>query len=203
MNPRWDQKNNNVVRNFWYLRTYAFWSLVLAFFAFSVVGWLWEVSLHLYGDGVFVNRGVMHGPWLPIYGGGVVLILVLLARWRSKPWLEVVLIVLLCGAVEYTTSAVLESTAGLRWWDYTGYFMNLNGKICGEGLTVFAIAGMISVYLLVPVLDSMWLRAKPKVLAVISIVLLICFSADIVYSAKVPNTGKGITDYSSYLEIEQ
>ncbi len=185
------------------MRTYAFWSLVLAFFAFSVVGWLWEVSLHLYGDGVFVNRGVMHGPWLPIYGGGVVLILVLLARWRSKPWLEVVLIVLLCGAVEYTTSAVLESTAGLRWWDYTGYFMNLNGKICGEGLTVFAIAGMISVYLLVPVLDSMWLRAKPKVLAVISIVLLICFSADIVYSAKVPNTGKGITDYSSYLEIEQ
>ena len=200
--PLWNEKNNNVVRGIRYLRTYTVWSVILAFFAFGFVGWLWEVSLHLFGDGVFVNRGVMHGPWLPIYGGGVVMILVLLARWRSKPYLEAILIVLLCGAVEYTTSFTLEQIAGMRWWDYTGYFLNLNGRICGEGLTVFALGGMGAVYLLVPVLDSMWSRMRTKVLAVVCSILLACFAADAVYSAIVPNTGDGITDYAAYQEAE-
>lgn len=202
LNPRWDEKNNNVVRSIGYLRTYTVWSLILTFFTFGFVGWLWEVSLHLFGDGVFVNRGVMHGPWLPIYGGGVVLILVALARWRSKPLLEAVLIVLLCGLVEYTTSFVLEVTAGMRWWDYTGYFLNLNGRICGEGLTVFALGGMAAVYLLVPVLDSMWSKVRPKLLSAVCAVLLVCFAADVVYSSIVPNVGEGITDYAAYQEIE-
>ena len=60
-------------------------SLVLIFFTFSVIGWLWEVSLHLFGDGVFVNRGFFHGPWLPIYGTGGILVIVLLKRFAKKP----------------------------------------------------------------------------------------------------------------------
>ena len=48
------------------------------FFGFCLVGWLWEVTLHLITHGEFVNRGMLHGPWLPIYGGGVVMIAVLL-----------------------------------------------------------------------------------------------------------------------------
>ena len=55
-----------------------------------------------------MNRGVLHGPWLPIYGGGGVLILLLLNKLRKRPVLEFVGIVILCGCVEYTTSVVLE-----------------------------------------------------------------------------------------------
>lgn len=47
---------------------YSLQTLILLFFTFSFIGWVWEVSLHLFGSGVFVNRGVLHGPWLPIYG---------------------------------------------------------------------------------------------------------------------------------------
>lgn len=196
--PLWDEKNNLVVRSIRYLRTYTIWSVILAFFVFSFVGWLWEVSIHLVGDGVFVNRGVLHGPWLPIYGGGVAMIMVLLARWRSKPLVEAVAIVLLCGAVEFTTSYLLEMTMGMRWWDYTGYFLNLNGRICGEGLLVFALGGMAAVYLLIPILDTMWSRIRTRAVTVVCILLLVCFSADMVYSHYTPNVGEGITDYSAY-----
>lgn len=68
-----------------YERTYSLRSLILIFFTFSFVGWLWEVSLHLFGDGVFVNRGFFHGPWLPIYGTGGILVVVLLKRFVHKP----------------------------------------------------------------------------------------------------------------------
>ena len=67
----------------------------------------------------------------------------LLNRLRKRPVLEFVGIVVLCGCVEYTTSVVLEILHnGERWWDYSGYFLNLNGRICAEGLLVFGIGGI-------------------------------------------------------------
>ena len=201
LNARWDEGKNLVVQNLRFLRTYTIWSIILVFFIFSFGGWAWEVSLHLINDGVFVNRGTMHGPWLPIYGGGVAMIVILLARWRSKPQIEVVLIVVLCGIVEYSTSLILEITSGgTRWWDYTGYFLNLNGRICAEGLLVFAVGGMLAVYLLVPLLDSIFNKINGKVLIGICLALLACFVADLVYSHFVPNVGEGITDYSAFEE---
>ena len=202
LNPLWNDKNNNIVKDIRSIRTYTIWSVILVFFSFAFVGWCWEVGIHLVQDGVFVNRGVMHGPWLPIYGGGVAMILVLLAKWRRNPLQEAMSIIILCGIVEYSTSWYLEVTKGMRWWDYTGYFLNLNGRICGEGLMVFALGGMAAVYLLVPVLDTMWSKLKPKVMAGICIVLLVCFAADMVYTKLVPNVGDGITDYAAYTQIE-
>lgn len=86
LNPLWQESSDTVVHSVRYLRTYTVVSIIMIFFAFSFVGWGWEVTLHLVKDGVFVNRGVMHGPWLPVYGSGVSLIVVLLARWREAPY---------------------------------------------------------------------------------------------------------------------
>lgn len=54
-------------------RSYSLVNLVMMFFIFCFVGWVWEVSLAFISEGTFVNRGTLHGPWLPIYGtGGVI-----------------------------------------------------------------------------------------------------------------------------------
>lgn len=54
-------------------RSYSLVNLVMIFFIFCFVGWVWEVSLAFISEGTFVNRGTLHGPWLPIYGtGGVI-----------------------------------------------------------------------------------------------------------------------------------
>ena len=74
----------------------------------SVFGWLWEVGMHLVSYGEFVNRGALHGPWLPIYGTGAVLILTVLNRFRKNPALEFGATIVLCGFLEYMTSLVME-----------------------------------------------------------------------------------------------
>lgn len=51
-------------------RSYSLVNLVMMFFIFCFVGWVWEVSLAFISEGTFVNRGTLHGPWLPIYGTG-------------------------------------------------------------------------------------------------------------------------------------
>ena len=184
------------VETFHYMRRYSVWSLVLLFFIFSFIGWCWEVSLHLVLDGVFVNRGALHGPWLLIYGSGGVLLLTLLNRVRSSPVKEFFCIIFVCGMVEYWTSYYLEMVYdGMKWWDYSGYFLNLNGRICAEGLLVFGIGGMVFVYIAAPLLDNRIRVIRKQVLVWSCLILLGMYAADTVYSAGHPNEGEGITDY--------
>lgn len=195
LNRLWTRENAELTGKISYLAPCTLWTLAVVFFVFCMVGWLWEVSLHLMVEGRFVNRGMLHGPWLPIYGCGVVMITVLLYRFRRRPAVEAVSIVLVCGFVEYMTSFVMELAAGKRWWDYSGYYLNLNGRICAEGLAVFTVGGMLAIYLLVPIVDAMVTRVPPKALVAVCVTLILLFTADLIYTVCIaPNTGKGITE---------
>ena len=177
-------------------RSYSLINLIMMFFIFCFVGWVWEVSLAFISEDMFVNRGTLHGPWLPIYGTGGVIILVLLKKLREKPALEFVAAMVLCGCLEYFSSWYLEMTHdGQRWWDYTGYFLNINGRICTEGLLTFGLGGLTIVYLLAPALDNLLSRIDARKLGIVAAVLLVLYCADQVYSAQHPNVGAGITDY--------
>ena len=49
------------------------------------------------------------------------------------------------------TSVFMEfTTGGKKWWDYSGYFLNLNGRICAEGLLAFGLGGLAVVYMYWP-----------------------------------------------------
>lgn len=188
----------------YYMRHYSVWSLILLFFTFAFIGWLWEVSLHLISDGEFVNRGVLHGPWLPIYGYGGILILVLLTKMRRYPALEFVSAIVLCGCIEYFTAYYLELTNdGMKWWDYSGYFLNLHGRICAEGLLVFGIGGMAIVYILAPLLDNQFRKIPYRIAIPLCAVLLTLYIGDSIYSSEYPNSGKGITrTVSEQIQLE-
>ena len=177
------------------LRSYTLLHLAAMFLIFSLVGWVWEVALAFLIEGVFVNRGTLHGPWLPIYGAGGIAILVLLRRLRDRPALLFVGAMALCGTLEYVSSWYLEAMHGERWWDYSGYFLNLNGRICAEGLLVFGLGGMAIVYLLAPALDDLLCRVDGTAFTVAVVALLLVYGVDQAYSLYRPNAGAGITDY--------
>lgn len=177
-------------------RSYTVLHLVVMFFIFGFIGWIWEVAIAFINEGVFINRGTMHGPWLPIYGVGGMLVLILLRRLRERPTLEFLATVALCGTLEYVTSWGLELIHdGQRWWDYTGYFLNLNGRICAEGLLAFGIGGLAIVYLLAPAVDDLLSHVADMPLTLVATALAILFLIDLAYSMTNPNTGTGVTDY--------
>ena len=176
-----------------FTRKYPVTTLILMFFLFAFFGWCWEVMLYLVTSATFVNRGVMHGPWLPIYGTGGVLVLMVLYKLRDKPWLEFTATVVVCGIVEYFTAYYLETVYDRRWWDYAGYFLNLHGRICAEGLLVFGLGGMAIVYFVAPMFDNWLHRFKRNTLIALCAVLIALFGVDQVYSHFYPNEGEGIT----------
>ena len=179
-----------------YLRHYSVTSIILMFFIFSFIGWLWEVCFHLVTDGEFVNRGVLHGPWLPIYGSGCLMILVLLNKLRKHPVAEFFAAFTLCGVVEYFTAVFLEMKFGEKWWDYTGYFLNIDGKVCAEGLLIFGLGGMVVVYFVAPLLDNIIRKLPLKVVIPVCVALALMFISDQFYSSYYPHKGDGVTNYA-------
>ncbi|MBR6045077.1 MAG: DUF975 family protein [Ruminococcus sp.] len=187
-----------------YHRSYPATSVILMFFLYSIVGWFWEVVIHVIEDGELINRGSLHGPWLPIYGFGGAIAVLALAKFRDRPAASFILMITGSAAFEYVTSWYFEYSKGLQYWNYNGYFLNLNGRICLEGIIVFGFAGMLCIYILGPMVDDVASKFPKKVTVTVCVVLIVIIVADAVYSYFEPNSGKGITDYArSVVEYSQ
>lgn len=193
LSPIPEQRKIPSLENIHYLRHYSVVSLIMMFFIFSCFGWTWELLYYFLMKGKLINRGFLHGPWLPIYGFGGLIVLILLASLRKRPFIFFIASVTLCGTVEYFTGWLLETVFGHRWWNYEGYFLNLNGRVCAEGLFVFGVCAIAFIYVLAPLLDSVIRKINRRVLLAIAVTLLVLIAADCVYSNIVPNTGYGIT----------
>ena len=141
-----------------------------------------------------MNRGTLLGPWLPIYGAGGVVVLILCSRFRRQPVLEFVTAIVLCGILEYFSAWYLETKFHRRWWSYDGYFLNLHGRICAEGLLVFGVGCCIVVYLIAPMFDFLLSKIKTSILIPICVVLGVLFVVDEVHSSTHPNMAKGAVE---------
>lgn len=118
---------------------YLFW-----LFAYSFLGWIYESSLCSITGKKFVNRGFLNGPICPVYGCGAVVVIFFLSPLKNPISIFLAGMILTC-AVEYITSWLLETIFHARWWDYSQYKFNINGRVCLLGATVF---GGFSVVLL-------------------------------------------------------
>ena len=182
-------------------RRYTAGELTGLFFAFLAHGWLWEVGLHLVLDGELVNRGTMLGPWLPIYGSGGVLALLLLRRAAARPLRVFVLGTLLCTAIEYATGRYLLAIYGLRWWDYSMYPLNIDGLVSPLTSMLFGLGCCAAVYAAGPAFAARFARLDRRYARALCIVLCLAFVLDFVWSAAHPNAGAGVTTMTGGLVV--
>ncbi len=176
-----------------YQKKYSLISIILMFFTASIIGYIWEVLIHFIQYGTIVNRGALHGPWLPIYGWGAIILIVFLRKYRSEPLKTLILSIVLCGIVEYFTSLYLEIFKHASWWDYHGFFLNIHGRVCLEGLIAFGVGGCAFIYFLAPFLENIYMKINKKIKIVLCIFLSILYIGDSLYSGKHPNQGEGVS----------
>lgn len=150
----------------------------------SILGWIWEVFLNIICCGQYVNRGILYGPWLPIYGVGALMVLFIAINVK-EPLKIFIISAAACGTLEYTISYVMEFLWKMRWWNYSGTF-SVNGRINLLVLLVFGCIGLLFNYFLVPNLNKIYLYAARPSKTVIWVVAFIIF-ADFVYAQIHPN----------------
>ena len=110
--------------------TYSLVQWFLFFYIYCFLGWVWESCYVSARQKRWVNRGFMHGPFLPIYGSGAIMVLV--ATLPVKDNMLLVFIFGMIGAtvLEYFTGDIMEKMFHVRYWDYSEKPFNLNGHIC-------------------------------------------------------------------------
>ena len=194
---------NKVIVHRDYHRKYDIWAYIGMFFAFSFGGFVWEVAIHFIEDGIIVNRGTLSGPWLPIYGVGGVLAVLLLKKFIDSPVLTFVIVFFGCSVLEFGTAMYLDKVKHIKYWNYTGYFGNIDGKVCIEGAMVFGFAACATIYILGPLVDDMLKKLKPAVKIALCTSLVVVFIADNVYTKFHPHEGEGITDYAASVSVSE
>ncbi len=103
---------------------------VLLFYLYSFIGWIWECCFVRFSQGVWMNRGFLHGPILPIYGFGA-LVIQLTTLQVSESYIKVFFYGMVAASLlEYMTGDVMERLFKVRYWDYSNEKFNLNGHIC-------------------------------------------------------------------------
>ena len=179
----------NGVRKFPYRRS----DLIFIFFTFSIIGWLWEVILHFIQMHELVNRGTMYGPWLPIYGAGAVLSILLLERFKGNVFQTFALVMVNAGVLEYAASWYLEFFCNACYWEYYDMMINLNGRICLMGLLLFGMGGTFAIYIGGPYICSQTQRLGRKQRYLICTALCVVFLLDLVCCAILGlNGGAGV-----------
>lgn len=113
----------------------------LWFLFYSFVGWMYESILVSCQQHRLVNRGFLNGPLCPIYGTGAILGVAILGNVHNP---ITIFLISMVGAtiLEYTTSWVMEQLFHARWWDYSNFRFNLQGRVCLLGALIIGLGGV-------------------------------------------------------------
>ena len=167
---------------------------VLFFWVYAVIGWIYEVVLEvfIYHWG-FSNRGVLFGPWLPVYGFGATVFLLLLYRLiKGKKashkllMLPAVLLLTMATAtlIELATSYLCEWIMGSwPWQTYADYAINFQARIALSPSIRFGIGGVVFLYVIQPVLDLLVSKMKDRTVMVTAAVIVTVLALDLAYTA--------------------
>lgn len=150
----------------------------LYFIIYSFMGWITEVIYCIFTEKKLVNRGFLIGPICPIYGYGVILILLLIDGNKYDILAIFLKSILICSLLEYFTSFFMEKLFKARWWDYSDRKYNINGRVCLETMIPFGILGSLVVLVLHPSIEKLINYFGNNFIIVLAIIIFVIYLID-------------------------
>lgn len=149
--------------------------LVIYFFLFAFLGWVMETFYSFIVLGHFTKRGFLYGPLCPIYGWGSLMLIIFLEKYKNNNMKLFVFSAIVFSAFEYIVSYILDALFAMHWWDYTGEFMNLNGRISIFYSFAWGMIAILFINYLFPLLEKKinWVLSKIPYKVQITVVYLL------------------------------
>lgn len=156
----------------------------LYFTAYSILGWACETFYCSVGNRKFVNRGFLNGPVCPVYGFGAVLVILLLQSTEKNLVALFLSGMMVTTVLEYLTSVLLEKLFHMKWWDYSRYKFQINGRVCLLNSLMFGGLSVILMRVLHPWISGLIARIPTSLLPWISLGILAIFAVDTVVTVR-------------------
>lgn len=132
------------------------------FVAGSLLGFVFEGMFHLIRKGSWAFRvGTLWGPFCVLYGfGAVVMYLVALSIQQKKLPVQFAVFALTGSVVEFAAGVFQKACFGTQSWNYSTHAINLGGYISLKMTMLWGLAGIILMYILLPLIFSSFNRMK-------------------------------------------
>ncbi len=148
------------------------------FIIYAFLGWISEVAFAAVEKGTFVNRGFLNGPVCPIYGVGMLAVVLVLWQLRNNILLLFLGSALLTTALEWLTGFVLEKFFHDKWWDYSDMPFNLNGYVCLKFTILWGLAAAFVVGAIHPLIVFLITKTPRTAGIILLIFFFTLFSVD-------------------------
>lgn len=185
---------------------YSISELFLYFTLYSFLGWLMETCYCSICERRLVPRGFLYGPVCPIYGTGVVLMLLFFTPLKSVLPLFYVVAVIVMSGWEYFVAWVLETTTHVKYWDYSQFRFNLKGRICLWVALVWGVLSYIVIFWIHPPVESLYQRIPALIQGALAVILASVFAVDaaltIRHLALISKLVTGVNAISDELQLQ-
>ena len=158
------------------------WLFFFYFYCFG--GWCFESAFVSLRTRKWVNRGFMRGPFLPLYGSGATMMLVVSMPFQDNVLLTYIAGVIGATALEYVTGVVMEALFQVRYWDYTERILNYQGRICLRSSLAWGFLTILMTRVIHRPIESLMYAMPERVLHYVTVVLTIYIVADFTLSFK-------------------
>ncbi len=161
-------------------------SAELLFFIFALgcfAGWLLEVIFRSIKKWKPVNPGLLRGPYLPIYGFGVVFLFAVSAMEISV-MAKYVLIVITPTVVELVGGLFFVRYYGIKLWDYSQEFLNFKNIICLKFSIYWGLLALVFYKLIFPLLLKTISLINNKLVMILIAVFMITVTTDFLITFK-------------------
>lgn len=150
---------------------FSFNEIVLLFFIYAFLGWCVEVAFVAVTLGKVVNRGFLNGPVCPIYGCGMLGVLLILLPIKKNIILLFFGGMIICSVVELFGGWILDKIFHMRWWDYSDRPFNIGGYVC----LPFSIMWGFAVVFAVRFVHTPIMTVVEKIPFTVQIVMMVIF----------------------------
>lgn len=165
-----------------YPYTLSQWLFLFYFYCF--LGWCVE-STHVsirQKPPHWVNRGFMRGPFLPLYGSGAIMMLVVSAPFQHNLFLTYVAGCIGATVLEYITGVTMEALFKVRYWDYSDQPLNFQGHICLGTTLAWGFLTILMTRVIHKPIEGLLYMMPENLLSILTFILTVFIAADFALS---------------------
>lgn len=149
--------------------------LFILFLIGSFIGTCIETIYAPFAEGHFELRvGMVYGPFIPVYGGGAVLLTLVLYKLYKLSDIALFILSAFLGAFfEYMSSWFQETFLGTVSWDYSDMPLNIGGRTCLLYSLFWGFLGLVLIRYIYPFASKLIEKIPKKQGSVIVVVVFI------------------------------
>ena len=153
-------------------------SWLVYFYFYCIFGWVFESTYVSLRTHKLTNRGFMKGPWLPLYGSGAILVLLVTLPYADHPVGVYFAGMIAATILEYITGVVMVKLFKVRYWDYSYKKIQFQGHICLSSSLAWGGLSLLMVYVIHPPIVKFIDMWNENVVNILTFIVTICMAYD-------------------------